>query len=54
MGDTFGWIGLGIGQLVAWPQVMKLRRDGSGGVSLLTYVLLLLSMALYLDRKSVV
>lgn len=48
MGDTFGWIGLGIGQLVAWPQVMKLRRDGSGGVSLLTYVLLLLSMALYL------
>ena len=48
MGDVYGWIGLMLGQTVAWPQVLKLRRDEGNGVSLLTYGLLLVSMALYL------
>lgn len=48
MGDVYGWIGLMVGQTVAWPQVLKLRRDEENGVSLLTYGLLLVSMSLYL------
>jgi uncharacterized protein with PQ loop repeat len=48
MGDVYGWIGLALGQVVAWPQVLKLRREGGSGVSLLTYALLLVSMSLYL------
>lgn len=48
MGDPYGWIGLAVGQMVAWPQVVRLRRQPSDGVSLLAYALLLLSMALYL------
>ena len=37
-----------MGQLVAWPQVLKLSRQSGEGVSVLTYVLLLVSMTLYL------
>lgn len=48
MGDPYGWIGLVLGQIVAWPQVLKLRRDEGNAVSLLTYGLLLVSMSLYL------
>ncbi|MBI3648650.1 MAG: hypothetical protein HY240_07880 [Actinobacteria bacterium] len=48
MGDVYGWIGLVLGQGVAWPQVLKLRREPGSGVSLLTYALLLVSMSLYL------
>lgn len=48
MGDVYGWIGLVVGQAVAWPQVLKLRREHGSGVSLLTYALLLVSMSLYL------
>lgn len=48
MGDVYGWIGLVLGQVVAWPQVLKLRREQGSGVSLLTYALLLVSMSLYL------
>lgn len=48
MGDVYGWIGLGLGQIVAWPQELELRRDEGNEVSLLTYGLLLVSMSLYL------
>lgn len=48
VGDVYGWIALMLGQIVAWPQVLKLRRDEGNGVSLLTYGLLLVSMSLYL------
>ncbi len=48
MGDAYGWIALVLGQVVAWPQVLKLHRDQGSGVSLLTYALLLVSMSLYL------
>lgn len=44
----YGWVALVLGQLVAWPQVVKLSRQSGEGVSLLTYVLLLVSMTLYL------
>lgn len=48
MGDVYGWIGLMLGQIVAWPQVLKLRRERGSGISLLSYALLLVSMSLYL------
>ena len=44
----YGWMALIMGQLVAWPQVLKLSRQSGEGVSVLTYVLLLVSMTLYL------
>jgi len=48
MGDVYGWIGLVLGQIVAWPQVLKLRRAPGSDISLLSYGLLLVSMSLYL------
>lgn len=49
MQDPFGWIGFGISQMIAWPQLARLRRRGAAqGVSLLTYFLLLLAMVFYL------
>ncbi|MBI4259211.1 MAG: hypothetical protein HY658_01475 [Actinobacteria bacterium] len=46
--ELFGWTGMVLGQLAAWPQVLKLRREPGAGVSLLTYLFFFASMSLYL------
>ncbi len=48
MGEVFGWFGLVLGQVAAWPQVLKLRRASGRGISLLSYGLWIGSMSLYL------
>jgi MtN3 and saliva related transmembrane protein len=48
MHDLSGWIAVALGQMVAWPQVLRLCRQRGDGVSLLTYLILLVSMSLYL------
>jgi MtN3 and saliva related transmembrane protein len=48
MGDVVGWISVGLGQLVSWPQVWKLRCERGDGISLLSYAIVMVSMSLYL------
>jgi uncharacterized protein with PQ loop repeat len=48
MGDLAGWASLAVGQLVTWPQLFRLRCNSGQGVSVLSYVLMLLSMSLWL------
>ncbi|HZC99566.1 MAG TPA: hypothetical protein VFA46_05060 [Actinomycetes bacterium] len=47
MGEIAGWVSVGLGQLVSWPQVLKLRCERGEGVSLLSYGIVLVSMSLY-------
>jgi uncharacterized protein with PQ loop repeat len=48
LGELTGWTSVALGQLVSWPQVMKLRRERGEGVSLASYVIVLVSMSLFL------
>ena len=48
MGDIAGWVSVGLGQLVSWPQVLKLRCEPGEGISLASYGVVLVSMTLFL------
>ena len=48
MGEIAGWLSVGLGQLVSWPQVLKLRCEQGDGVSLVSYAIVLVSMSLFL------
>jgi uncharacterized protein with PQ loop repeat len=47
-GELCGWASVALGQVVSWPQVLKLRRERGDGVSLASYAIVLLSMSLFL------
>jgi uncharacterized protein with PQ loop repeat len=46
--EIAGWASVVLGQLVSWPQLMKLRCDRGDGVSLASYAIVLGSMSLFL------
>jgi len=48
LGELTGWTSVVLGQLVSWPQVLKLRRERGDGVSLASYAIVLVSMSLFL------
>jgi MtN3 and saliva related transmembrane protein len=48
LGEITGWTSVVLGQLVSWPQVLKLRRERGDGVSLASYAIVLVSMSLFL------
>jgi uncharacterized protein with PQ loop repeat len=48
LGELSGWTSVVLGQLVSWPQVLKLRRERGDGVSLASYAIVLVSMSLFL------
>lgn len=48
LGELTGWTSVALGQLVSWPQVLKLRRERGDGVSLASYAIVLVSMSLFL------
>ena len=48
MDDIAGWVSVGLGQLVSWPQVLKLRCDPGKGISLASYAIVLVSMTFFL------
>jgi uncharacterized protein with PQ loop repeat len=47
LGELAGWASVALGQLVSWPQVMKLRRERGDGVSLASYAIVNVSMTLF-------
>ena len=46
MGDVAGWVSMGLGQLVAWPWVLKLRCDRGDGFALPSFLIVVVSMSL--------
>ena len=48
LGEISGWTSVALGQVVTWPQVLKLRRERGDGVSLASYAIVLVSMSLFL------
>ena len=48
LGEITGWTSVVLGQLVSWPQVLKLRHERGDGVSLASYAIVLVSMSLFL------
>ena len=48
IGAIAGWASVVLGQLVSWPQVLKLRRERGDGVSLASYAIVNVSMTLFL------
>ncbi len=48
IGNVIGYIGVVLGLAVPVPQLLKLARTGSSGVSLGTYVFLCLALVCYL------
>jgi uncharacterized protein with PQ loop repeat len=48
LGEITGWTSVALGQLVSWPQVLKLRRERGDGVSLASYAIVMVSMSLFL------
>ena len=48
LGELSGWTSVALGQLVSWPQVLKLRRERGDGDSLASYAIVLVSMSLFL------
>ena len=48
LGEITGWTSVALGQLVSWPQVLKLRRERGDGVSLASYAIVIVSMSLFL------
>jgi uncharacterized protein with PQ loop repeat len=48
LGELSGWTSVALGQLVSWPQVLKLRRERGDGVSLASYAIVFVSMSLFL------
>jgi uncharacterized protein with PQ loop repeat len=47
LGAIAGWTSVVLGQLVSWPQVLKLRRERGDGVSLASYAIVNVSMTLF-------
>jgi uncharacterized protein with PQ loop repeat len=47
LGAIAGWASVVLGQLVSWPQVLKLRRERGDGVSLASYAIVTVSMTLF-------
>jgi uncharacterized protein with PQ loop repeat len=47
LGEIAGWGSVALGQLVSWPQVLKLRRERGEGVSLASYAIVNVSMTLF-------
>ena len=47
LGELAGWASVALGQLVSWPQVLKLRRERGDGVSLASYAIVNVSMTLF-------
>ena len=47
LGEITGWASVALGQLVSWPQVLKLRRERGEGVSLASYAIVTVSMSLF-------
>ena len=47
LGELAGWASVALGQLVSWPQVLKLRRERGDGVSLASYAIVNISMTLF-------
>jgi len=47
LGELAGWASVALGQLVSWPQVLKLRRERGDGVSLASYAIVTVSMSLF-------
>jgi uncharacterized protein with PQ loop repeat len=47
LGTIAGWSSVVLGQLVSWPQVLKLRRERGDGVSLASYAIVNVSMSLF-------
>src|SRR3954468_15009428 len=47
LGMIAGWASVILGQLVSWPQVLKLRRERGDGVSLASYAIVNVSMTLF-------
>ena len=39
LGAIAGWASVVLGQLVSWPQVLKLRRERGDGVSLASFAI---------------
>jgi len=48
LGELSGWTSVALGQIVSWPQVVKLRHERGDGVSLVSYAIVLVSMSLFL------
>ena len=46
MGDVAGWVSMGLGQLVAWPWVLKLKCDRGDNFALPSFIIVLASMSL--------
>jgi uncharacterized protein with PQ loop repeat len=44
-------VSVGLGQLVSWPQVLKLRCEPGEGISLASYRVVLMSMTLFLIHR---
>jgi uncharacterized protein with PQ loop repeat len=47
LGELTGWASVALGQIVSWPQVLKLRRELGEGVSLASYAIVVVSMSLF-------
>jgi MtN3 and saliva related transmembrane protein len=54
LGEITGWTSVALGQLVTWPQVVKLRRERGEGVSLASYAIVLVSMSLFLVHAAAI
>jgi uncharacterized protein with PQ loop repeat len=52
LGAIAGWASVVLGQLVSWPQVLKLRRERGDGVSLASYAIVNVSMTLFSSTPS--
>ena len=48
MAELAGWASVVLGQVVSWPQVLKLRCEQGEGISLASYAIVIASMSLYL------
>jgi MtN3 and saliva related transmembrane protein len=53
-GEIAGWASVVLGQIVSWPQVLKLRCDRGDGVSLASYAIVLVSMSLFLVHAAAI
>jgi uncharacterized protein with PQ loop repeat len=54
LGAIAGWASVVLGQLVSWPQVLKLRRERGDGVSLASSAIVNVSMTLFFVHAVVI
>ena len=47
MTEIAGWASVALGQIVAWPQLLKLRCERGDGISLISYAVVLVSTSLF-------